>query len=798
MLKKQINLLLLFLSLILVFVVSAQAVLAIGSDVRIGTLGANNNVYYGSATGGTGNLLLLESPSNSAKLRVGMDGSIYIGGSATPICTSAGCTASGGGIGDNLGNHTATTNLNMGNFNIYSSSADVVINDNLILKVAGTIDDDTTIGEFNDDWIKLNGYIEMRSSTDNYGIVLRDSSSASYLGLTQVGGDSYLADSAAALTNYFIKGSSRNVTIGGDLYVNAVYGRSGTAENIWLGDSNDTIQVQGILNMNSGEIDNVNYIDIGASVGNGVRFWSSDSYKVSMGNTAEYKYGSVTDYSIKNSMNNTATRGWTWGVNGLTPVASINTQGNMKLAGNLDISGSKVTNLGVPTIFSDAATKGYVDGLVSGGGGDITAVTAGNGLIGGGTTGDVTLNVGAGTGITVAADTVSAQTGSALWNANKLQGRSIAATTPIAGQILIYTGTQWDLSSPPSGADNLGNHTATGNLNMSNYNINNVSSLYTDSIYSNTNPYVNIDSSLALQAGATIDDDTTLGGNADDWIKLNGFIDLHSNTDSYGVIVRDKDNAAGDWFGITQVDGDSYLADSGAALTNYFIKGSGRNVTIGGNLTVSGTSLTVNSKNVCLADGTNCLGDNLGNHRATQSLDMVNYSISRASSVNTDQVYSTTYDNVFVNNNLRIGGGSYIDNDASMGDANDDWIKLSNGLEVHPQNGLGGLFVYDASATALVDNKYVAISQVGTTSYLTNSNVNPGLNYFIKADGRDVTFGGDVSATGNFSASNNSPDNCGWQLVNNSAQNACLQDKFMAGVQLNSSGGVTSIRCCEL
>lgn len=54
--------------------------------------------------------------------------------------------------------------------------------------------------------------------------------------------------------------------------------------------------------------------DVTAGDGNGLRFWGgNDSYKVHMGNTGEYHYGPVTDYSIKMNMNETAGRGWTWG-----------------------------------------------------------------------------------------------------------------------------------------------------------------------------------------------------------------------------------------------------------------------------------------------------------------------------------------------------------------------------------------------------------------------------------------------------------------------------------------------------
>ena len=70
-------------------------------------------------------------------------------------------------------------------------------------------------------------------------------------------------------------------------------------------------------------------------------------------------------------------------------------------------------------------------GFGSGGGsgnGDITAVIAANGLTGGGVTGTVSLNVGAGNGISVAADAVSINTGSNHFINGVIQQRVFAET----------------------------------------------------------------------------------------------------------------------------------------------------------------------------------------------------------------------------------------------------------------------------------------------------------------------------------------------------------------------------------
>jgi hypothetical protein len=81
--------------------------------------------------------------------------------------------------------------------------------------------------------------------------------------------------------------------------------------------------------------------------GNGICFWADcTNYKISMGNAADYLYGTVSDYSIKTQMSQWSPgRGFTWWNQWLTPIASLNsTSWNMQIAWQLQWTKFIATN----------------------------------------------------------------------------------------------------------------------------------------------------------------------------------------------------------------------------------------------------------------------------------------------------------------------------------------------------------------------------------------------------------------------------------------------------------------------
>ena len=84
-------------------------------------------------------------------------------------------------------------------------------------------------------------------------------------------------------------------------------------------------------------------------------------------------------------------------------------------SGDLGSSGQILSSTGTGT--------NWIANSGGGGSGDIEGVTAGDGLTGGGTTGTVSLAVGAGTGIDVAADAVSVDVSDFMTNGSNNRGR---------------------------------------------------------------------------------------------------------------------------------------------------------------------------------------------------------------------------------------------------------------------------------------------------------------------------------------------------------------------------------------
>jgi hypothetical protein len=128
---------------------------------------------------------------------------------------------------------------------------------------------------------------------------------------------------------------------------------------------------------------NVNdFYNVTAGLGNGLKFWNSDNYKISMGASSLYYYGPVTDYSIKTQMNDSdAGRGFTWGRLSYAPIAALNaTSGDMQIAGSLRAAGHLFTSYnGNNILLRSADNAGDAGILVQNSGGSFKLQLYGNG-----------------------------------------------------------------------------------------------------------------------------------------------------------------------------------------------------------------------------------------------------------------------------------------------------------------------------------------------------------------------------------------------------------------------------------
>ena len=426
---------------------------------------------------------------------------------------------------------------------------------NLSIGSGAYIDDDTSLGGNSDDWLRLNGYIEMKSNTDSYGIVLRDKDNSEYFGITQANGWSYLTDNSTS-GNYFLRGNGANAEIRGTLKA----GGNITAPNLQINNWNVAFTQRGSNIAGNG----LEWL-AGKLVVNTPQIAGDINYLKQTGNHLYYNTGSL-------------------GLGTSAPSEKLDVNGNIKVRGNLrrnnhhtgHLEGS-YNNIGQNNtksnpIYTIGTNYNPTDAALSnmyGIGFTYTDATFLNQT-------DLGTTPQTGWGAYLAADGNARIFLNSTRGDGLFRGRVFAQSLISRERITAAGGNSdhWNQAFAERGSilGGTGITFANGKLNLDNP-ANNYWNVTGDDIFFNGD--------LRLKSGAFIDDDVNMGGNLDDWIRLNGYIELKSNTDNYGLVIRDKDN--NNYLGLTQVNGWSYFSDSKSS-SDYFLRGNDSNVEVKGNL----------------------------------------------------------------------------------------------------------------------------------------------------------------------------------------------------------------------
>jgi len=190
-----------------------------------------------------------------------------------------------------------------------------------------------------------------RMTLNSAGAVTATSFTGNGAGLTALAGDN--------ITDNTIDSSEiqNNSLTASDLAANSVW-TSEVADNSLTASD---LAANSVWNSELIDLPTVTQLNLVAWTGNGIRFWSSDTYEMSMWNSAEYQYGPVTDYAIKTSMSNNAGRGWVWWVTGSTPVFAVERWGAAQLSGAFTAWSFIGNGAGLTALAGDNITDGTID-----------------------------------------------------------------------------------------------------------------------------------------------------------------------------------------------------------------------------------------------------------------------------------------------------------------------------------------------------------------------------------------------------------------------------------------------------
>ncbi len=143
----------------------------------------------------------------------------------------------------------------------------------------------------------------------------------------------------------------------------------------------------------------------------------------------------------------------------------------------------------------------------------------------------------AGTGVSLSGTTINANTTSALWNANQLQGKTVSSTAPSSGQTLKWNGTSWT-----PGNDSIATYTAGNGVTIS---------------------------ANKVSLGGALSSATTIGTSSTNTLKLTG-VQSGANTDSVMVISSGVVKKVAQ----SSIAGTTYTAGTGVSISGTTINAS--------------------------------------------------------------------------------------------------------------------------------------------------------------------------------------------------------------------------------